>query len=95
MVKDFASLIGSWPRKPKRTAIGSFAEDIGIEYQHAATMKQRNSIAPEFWPKVLKAAKAAGKALTHEQLLRMREAKRKNGARPRPRANARSEAEAA
>ena len=95
MSKNFASLIASWPRKPKRTAIASFAEDIGVEYQHAATMKQRNSIAPEFWPAVLTAARKVGKALSHEQMLKMREARRKNGAHPKRRAIPARAAEAA
>ena len=73
MRKDFTDLIGTWPRDPGRTSIGTFAADIDVPYQHAATMKQRNSIAPEFWPRVLKAAKARGIGLSHEQLLRMRE----------------------
>lgn len=83
MSRDFASLIGGWPRKGNATAIRTFAEDIGVDYQHAATMKQRNSISPDFWPRVLRAAQTVGIALNHERLLRMREARRRK-TRPRP-----------
>ena len=85
MIKDFAALIGSWPPHDGRTSIRSFALDLGLEYQHAATMKQRNSIAPEFWPKLLSAAVKRSVALSHDQLLVMRAAaKRRKGRRARP-----------
>lgn len=86
MPKTFAQLIGTWPRDDDRTSIGTFADDIGLPYQHAATMRQRNSIAPEYWPDVLKAAKKRGKALTNDMLLKMRGAGRKKRPHPTDRA---------
>lgn len=83
MLKSFSDLIGNWPREVGRTSIGTFAIDIAVPYQHAATMKQRNSIAPDFWPRVLRAAAGRGVALSHEQLLRMRETSRRREAKRR------------
>ena len=79
MSKTFADLIGTWPRDPQedRTSIGSFAADIGVPYQHAATMKQRNSIAVEFWPAVIRAAGRRGIEITNDSLLKMRQTRRK------------------
>lgn len=89
MSKDFSHLIRNWPRDDGQTSIGTFAEDINVPYQHAATMAQRNSVAPEFWPLVLKAAKKRGKPLSHEQLLLMRESRHKRTrVRPKQRASA-------
>lgn len=83
--KDFASLIGRWPHAEGQTSITAFAVDVGLEYQHAATMKTRNSIPPEYWPAVIKAAERHGKDLTHDDLLKMRSARKR---RPGGKSNA-------
>ena len=81
MCKDFTHLITTWPRRDKLTSIGSFAKDLGVGYDHANVMQYRNSISVEFWPRLLKAALLRGKALSHDKLLKMREASRRAKAR--------------
>ncbi len=87
MVTTFADLIGTWPRGSdngrKLTSIATFAADVGVAYSHAQIMRYRNSISADYWPAVVRAAKRRGKAVSHEDLMCMRERARKD--RPRPR----------
>lgn len=69
--KDFADLIGSWPVEGKRTSIRTFSDDTGIAYVHACMMKQRNFIAPEYWPQVVAAARKRSLAYTMDLLVEM------------------------
>ena len=45
-------LIAQWP------TIGEFAADVGCGYEAARKMRDRRSIAPEHWGRVVAAAKA-------------------------------------
>ncbi len=90
MSMTFAELIGTWPRDEGQTSIGTFARDIGVAYYHAQTMRYRSSIAIEFWPDVISAAKRRGRTYTHEDLAEMRVRRRSAKARPKLRAVARA-----
>ncbi len=90
MSMTFAELIGTWPRDEGRTSIGTFARDIGVAYYHAQTMRYRSSIAVEFWPAVINAAKLRGLEFTHEDLAKMRVPRRGAKVRPKQRAVARA-----
>jgi hypothetical protein len=95
MVKDFADLIGSWPKDGERTSIQTFAADIGVKYVHAARMRCRNSVPLDYWPRILAAAskRRVGKWLTLELLARLGQQRRKRvSVRPRQRAEAAREA---
>src|SRR5262245_28529344 len=81
MVKTFAELIGTWPQAVqkdgrRRTSIASFAADVGVPYYHAQVMRHRNSISVEHWPTIIAAAKRHDVAYTHEDLVRLREARK-------------------
>ena len=52
--KDFLELINQWPN------ISAFAADLGCEYQTARKMKERNSIAPIHWKKLIAVSKKQG-----------------------------------
>lgn len=90
--KDFAQIIGSWPRDGDRTSIGTFAADVGVPYLNAQMMKHRNSISPDYWPAIVEAAqtRGLGSVVTLEVLAQMKGRKRKRIRRPRQRASARA-----
>ena len=78
MVETFADLIGQWPQATngagrKLSSIRTFADDVGISYGKAQMMKLRSSVAADYWPALLDAAKARSVPLTHKDLTRMRE----------------------
>lgn len=47
----FDELINQWP------SLGEMATDLGVQYVNVYRWKERNSIPPEYWGKVLEAAK--------------------------------------
>lgn len=61
-MKTFRDIISKWP------SISDFAEDIGVEENTAKQMRTRNSVNGKYWTPMVKAAKARGINLTHEQL---------------------------
>ncbi len=62
-MNSFATVIDLWP------SIVAFADDMGAEYPTAAAWKQRNSIPPAVWPKVVAAAAKRGfEGVTFERL---------------------------
>lgn len=64
-------LIDRWP------TIGEFARSIGCEYEAARQMRLRSSIAPEHWPRVIKASKKQGvTGVTNDWLIAQRTAKK-------------------
>ena len=77
MVTTFADLIGSWPRGSLKgrqlTSIATFAKDVNVTYSHAQIMRYRNSIGPDYWAAVVRAAERRKVSVTHEDLVRMRE----------------------
>ena len=77
MKQSFEQLISTWPVLEGLTSVGAFAVDIGTSYDHANTMKQRNSIPPDWWARVLAAAKRRKVRLTEGDLVRLREEARK------------------
>ena len=87
MVTTFADLIGSWPRGSANgrqlTSIATFAADVGVAYSHAQIMRYRNSISADYWPAIVSAAKKRRKAISHEDLSRMRERAKEDRSRPR------------
>jgi hypothetical protein len=85
---SFAELIGTWPRAEGQTSIATFAADIGVAYYHAQMMRYRSSVNADFWPSVIRAGKRRGVEVTHDELARMRE-RRKRVGRPRQRVEAR------
>lgn len=54
MITSVPDLIDKWPA-PK---VATFARDIGVTVEHAATMKRRNSIPAAHWRAVISAAEA-------------------------------------
>jgi hypothetical protein len=61
---------------------GDFAEAIAIAESHARTMKARDSIPPEYWPEVVKAAGTRRiRGITFEALAGIVAAKRGRNAR--------------
>jgi hypothetical protein len=49
-----------------------FGDAIGVSRTHAAAMKTRNSIPPEYWPAVIKAAASRGiPDITPETLMKI------------------------
>lgn len=79
--KSFADIIAKWPRRPDgRGGKGlspthSFALDVGISYDHANMMRQRDSISPDYWTAVIVAGDRLGlkQKLTVELLMKLRE----------------------
>jgi hypothetical protein len=45
-----------------------FSEAVGISRMHAGVMKNRDSIPPAYWPRIVAAAAMAGKPITYETL---------------------------
>lgn len=71
---DFATLIARWP-KP---SIRNFADDIGVAYVTAQMMKHRNSIRPEYWADVVRAAQERQiEGVTLESLQQLAERRRR------------------
>lgn len=71
MAKSFRKLIIEWPGgRP------GFARDLGISYEGARAMSDRNSINASHWAEVLKQARRRRVPLTPEDLLRMSRARR-------------------
>lgn len=61
--KTIPELIGKWGK------LTEFAADVGCGYEAARKMRDRESIAPEHWPNVIRASKALGIAgITYEWL---------------------------
>lgn len=64
---SISDLISNW-----RT-IAEFASDVGCGYEAARKMRDRESIAPEHWAKVISASETKGIAgVTYEWLARRR-----------------------
>lgn len=62
-LNSFKAVICLWP------SIADFADDIKVPYPTAAAMKQRSSIAPHYWEKVVtRAAKRGFDGVTHKKL---------------------------
>lgn len=58
-----SALIGHWDK------LTEFAADVGCGYEAARKMRDRESIAPEHWPNVIKASEAKGiTGITYEWL---------------------------
>lgn len=73
-MNSFAALIDTFGG-PSR-----FAMAIGIEPSHAGVMKSRNSVPPEYWPRVVDAGKANKISITYEKLAHLAAAKRAEAA---------------
>lgn len=69
-MNSFAALIDTFGG-PAR-----FATAIGIEPGHAGSMKFRNSVPAEYWPRVVDAGKSKGISITYEKLAKLAAAKR-------------------
>ncbi|WP_019170701.1 hypothetical protein [Pseudaminobacter salicylatoxidans] len=66
---SISDLISNW-----RT-IAEFASDVGCGYEAARKMRDRDSIAPEHWAKVIVASEVRGiSGVTYEWLARCRAA---------------------
>lgn len=64
---SISDLIAKWP------AIGDFADAIGCGYEAARKMRDRESIAPDHWERVIAAAANKGiEGVTYEWLHRQR-----------------------
>ncbi|MFU0503615.1 hypothetical protein [Pseudaminobacter sp. NGMCC 1.201702] len=64
-----SGLIGNWDK------LTEFAADVGCGYEAARKMRDRESIAPEHWAKVIAACEQRGiKGITYEWLARRRAA---------------------
>lgn len=58
-----SGLIGHWEK------LTEFAADVGCGYEAARKMRDRESIAPEHWPNVIRASAARGiSGITYEWL---------------------------
>ena len=64
-MRTYQDLIAIWP------TVADFARDIGVGYQTARKMRDRNSVGSKYWKTVIQAACARGVYLTAEDLLRM------------------------
>lgn len=74
-MRSFASLIESFGG-PAR-----FAESVGVTASHAGVMKTRDSIPPEYWPRVVAAAQARGvNGVSYEALALIAASKREGAA---------------
>ncbi len=61
--ETISDLISKWDK------ITQFAADVGCGYEAARKMRDRQSIAPEHWPNVIKAAEGKGvPGITYEWL---------------------------
>ena len=64
---SISALIDKWK------TIAEFAADVGCGYEAARKMRERNSIAPEHWGKVVEASAARDiEGVTYEWLARQR-----------------------
>jgi len=64
----------------------AFAEDIGIDPNHAQTMKARKSIPPKYWEKVISAAQVRGiDGVNAAELMRLAATKKKGAAKVKKR----------
>jgi len=80
---SFAALIGSWPRDGKKTSIRSFATDLGVPYLNAQMMRHRSSVASEYWPQLVAAArKRRVEGVTFELLAELQSKRRRIKLRP-------------
>ena len=61
----FAELIEAW-------GIAAFASDMHISYATASAMKQRDSVAPKYWEKIIKHAPRRGLRVSAVGLIAMR-----------------------
>ena len=61
----FAELIEAW-------GIAAFASDMHISYSTASAMKQRDSVAPKYWEKIIKNAPRHGLRVSAVGLIAMR-----------------------
>jgi hypothetical protein len=48
---------------------GAFAVELDIPASHARAMKARNSVAPAYWPRMIKKGRARGVSITEEMLV--------------------------
>jgi formyltetrahydrofolate hydrolase len=66
-MKDVRDIISNWK------SIAAFAESVDVPYERACQWKKRNSLPPEYWGEVIKAASKEGiSGVTLEALLNMR-----------------------
>jgi hypothetical protein len=68
---SFAEIINAWPPSinPRRTSMQLFAEDMALPYTHANLLRQRNSIPPKYWPRLIEKAKQRRVHGVNKQLL--------------------------
>lgn len=72
MFDSFRSVIAAWP------SLAVFASDIGVAENTAKKMRQRDSIAPEYWSSAVTAADVRGVAgVTLELLAQLAEKRRR------------------
>lgn len=58
---SFSQLIGDWPGTTEHGGgISGFAHDTAISYVNSQVMRHRNSISPDHWPDVVRAAESIG-----------------------------------
>lgn len=75
-MQTFRDLIDSWP------TIAEFSRDVGVGYEAARKMRDRNNIRNEYWEAVIDAAKQRGISVTPDDLYRMSlMRRRRSGAR--------------
>lgn len=55
--------------------ITDLSADLGVKYETARKMRERGSVSPAHWPKLLDAARARGFAISYDDLVAMRAAK--------------------
>lgn len=62
-----SDLINQWDK------LTEFSADVGCGYEAARKMRDRESIAPEHWPSIIKASEAKGiPGVTYEWLTKQR-----------------------
>jgi hypothetical protein len=73
-----------------RFGIAGFAKAIGVSYGAAKQMRRRNSVSPEYWPRIIQACRGEVDGVTAELLTRFAA-----GGRPEDQAHSRGVAESA
>ena len=66
-MKTFSDTIDLWP------TLGEYADDIGIKYNAANMQRYRDSIDPDYYPAIVRAAEKRGYRVTFEMLFEMRQ----------------------
>lgn len=71
--KSFREIIKNWPERDGLTPLQAFCADLGINYVTGQVMSHRNSIDPDHFPGLVKAAgkrRVRGITLEHLHFLR-------------------------